>query len=174
MSDPTRSKRIQAIVSRRPGETLRSHEGFLAYLEDRNLANLARKGIATKATLYKWCAAADWQERASEYDAIELEAALEGRAAQRRLAQQILYDGAPEAARTVIRLSRGEKIEGEKASVTLQAAIHALAQAGLVPPKRTELTVQDGPNLSREADAMRKLDLETIRRLVRPPDVGAN
>jgi hypothetical protein len=138
MADPTRSKRIQAIIDRRPGETLRAHAGFLAYLEDRKFSNLVAKGVATSATIYKWADAHGWRDRATEYDAIELEAALEGRTAQRRLAQQILYDGAPEAAR------------------------------------RTELTVQDGPNLSREADAMRKLDLETIRRLVRPPDVGAN
>ena len=64
----------------------------------------------------------------------------------------------------------GRQTPGSKPSVQLQAAIHALAQAGMVPPKRTEVIVDRSDGLDGAREALSGLGLARLEAILALPD----
>lgn len=167
-------------ITRLGGETEPAWAAFLLYAEQgpgRTQAIVAAKVGTGRAAIKRvsgWAKKWRWRERADQWDAAEIEAGRAKRAKFRERAYQTLYDCAEEAAEIVVKLARGDDVGTHgKPSVQLQAAIHALAQAGMVPPKRTELIVEqdDGLGAAREAmSALTLAQLEAILSLEEPED----
>ena len=64
----------------------------------------------------------------------------------------------------------GKESPAGKPSVRLQAAIHALAQVGLVPPKRTELIVDQSDGLDQAREAINAASLAQLEAILALPD----
>jgi hypothetical protein len=120
--------------------------------------------------LQKWAVRHNWRARIEHWDQAEIEEARTARIKLREAAYQALYDKAPAAAKAVIALMEGRQSPGSKPSVQLQAAIHALAQAGMVPPKRTELIVDQGDGLDGAREAISGASLAQLEAILALPD----
>lgn len=121
----------------------------------------------------RWSKDHRWKSRITAWDQAEIEAGRAKRAAAREAALRILADGAAEAAQIVRALAVGEHSPGSKPSVQLQAAIHVLAQAGLVPPKRTELVIDEADPLDPYREAMGDLTRAQLLAILALPDDSA-
>lgn len=147
------------------GETPRAFQAYLAYLdlgERRSLRKLANNGWRL-ASLSRWSAKNNWQERTAAWDAEMLSSAMKKRAEQRERTLQILYDAGPDAAKVLTRLlgghipKDGAKLaqfdrEGKhvgdvpivRPGSLIQTACQTLDRMGIIAPKRIELTGEDG------------------------------
>lgn len=124
--------------------------------------------------LQKWGKKWNWKERAGQWDTAELAEQRARRVSLREAGYAPFYARAPENAKIVNQLAKGEPVGTEgKPSVQLQAAIHALAQAGMVPPKRTELVIAEDDGYDAQREAMSSLTLaklDAILALVEEPE----
>lgn len=118
----------------------------------------------------RWAKRHNWRARVDHWDAAELAEARKERVKLRETAYQALYDQAPAAAAAVIALMEGRQTPGSKPSVQLQAAIHALAQAGMVPPKRTEVIIDQGDGLDGAREAIGAANLAQLEAILALPD----
>ncbi len=169
MSDAPKIKRLDA-------ETEPAWAAFLAWAAlgpgrtyDAARETLGRLPSYTRK-LKSWAKRHNWRARADQWDQLEI---AEGRAARvksRERASQKFYDAASDASDAVIELIGGKELPGSKPSVRLQAAIHALAQVGLVPPKRTELIVDQSDGLDTAREAIDSLGLAQLLAILALPD----
>lgn len=117
-----------------------------------------------------------WAQRAREIDAERLRGAIETRETDRDLIRQRLIDASPRVVESLISLALAETIEPETGrrvpihvprSVQLGAIRETLSLAGVVAPKRVELSGPDGAPIQVQAAvaAARVLSLDEIRTL---------
>jgi hypothetical protein len=167
--DAPRIKRLDA-------ETEPAWAAFLAWAElgPGRTYDAAREALGRPRSytrhLKRWAKRHNWRARADHWDEAELAEARTGRIKLREQAYQALYDKAGEAAQTIVSLMQGDHRKGSKPSVQLQAAIHALAQAGMVPPKRTELIVDQGDGLDAAREALSSASLAQLEAILALPD----
>lgn len=170
-------------IARLDGETEQAWAALVAYCElgpGRTYpatAEVLKHPPSYASQLKKWAKKWRWRERADRWDSAELEAGRGRRAKEAERARQPYFDHAKEMTSVVLDLARGKHEPDARPSVQLQAAIHALALAGMVAPKRTELVVEQDDGLGAAREALSGLDLaqlEAILSIEAPEPEGAD
>lgn len=174
---------------RQPGETLKAFQAFGEYLllgPKRSIGKLAAKE-GRRRTLEGWSSRNRWQDRVAAWDTEQLAKAMQDRSRLQERARQRLIDQVEKAVDTLFELLRGDlralgtttpilDRHGEevgqaplvKASTRLQAAKEILDRAGVMVPKRIELTGADGKELILNAQAaVSKLTDEQLKALTK-------
>lgn len=169
MADDSRIKRLD-------GETEQAWAAFLAYAKlgpGRTYPRaLEALGMARSSTsqLKKYAKRHNWRARVSQWDQLEIAEERASRIKSRDKAAKKFHDAAPAAADRIIKLGQGLHAPGAKPSVQLQADIHILAQAGMVPPKRTELIVDQSDGLDQAREAISAMSLAQLEAILALPD----
>lgn len=152
---------------KRPSETDLSHDAFLVYLHQGVSRSLARVVVELGRDdhyvrqLKRWSSEHEWVSRCAAYDEATWAARKDGRDEARDRARQSLVDAAGAAADTVRELMEDT---GTPPSVRLACAREILSLAGLVAPKRVELSGPDGKDIRVTARrALTGLDTDQLR-----------
>lgn len=131
-------------------ETPKAFDAFTVYLElgpSRSIGKV-RETIGKRSgydrQLEKWSSKYNWIARAKAFDTAELEAKIDDRIKARELARQVYVDNVFELATIQIETIKGKR----KLSTTQQRLLtDALDRAGVLAPKRVEVTGAEGADL---------------------------
>lgn len=158
---------------RLPIETQQAYQAFCSWVGDLPRLALVEFSRATGIphdTVRGWSSRHSWPDRASAHDRALLSQQIARREADRELARQALVDALPEAVALVMALARGEAgPDGDQTplldrhgaqigtrpvvspTTRMRAAQDILDRAGLIIPKRMELTGPNGQELKIQA-----------------------
>lgn len=164
---------MSAPWKQRKGETPKAYTAFMAYVAlgpKRSLRKLSEAEGYNLRQLERWSSQHDWQTRSGAHDVAELTRAMEGREREQHRLRQRVIDQADKALDVMFRLldgkmpRSGDKLEqrsrdGErvthipvvKPSTLLALCQDILDRAGIVKPRRVELTGADGEALELQA-----------------------
>jgi hypothetical protein len=167
------------------GESPKAYRAFLDYLNmtgKRSLKRLVAEHRYIKNSVERWSADNGWQERVADYEGNVLADSIDKRTQTLDRIRQRLVDGADKAVDRMLELLDGQipdkavtfaqmnrdgkevaKIPIVKPSTVMQQAVHILEFAGLIKPKRVELSGPDGTAIQYEAqDAIDNLSEEQL------------
>lgn len=170
-----------------PGETRHSRRAFRCYLEMGPMRSIRRVSAQIgkhRTTIDRWSSRFNWVARADEYDEWLLNRAIEKRAQVVEAAIAKMQTEALEVTDTIIDLARGRMQDGDTvpvfdkfgneigdrpavpAAVRMQAAVRAQECAGIIPPKRVEMSGLDGGPVEAAIEVVHRVNDDELRALI--------
>lgn len=173
-----------------PGETTKSREAFMVYLEMgparslRRVAEKMKRPTGYRRLLEQWSSRFDWVDRTCAFDEQALGDLERLLPAIRRDELRLMAERARQAGVEIWDIARGEfkrgakypvrdhhgNVIGNKPSIPpatrLKAATRIREELGIIPPKRVEMSGRDGEEIRVAAATAKGLDDETLNALV--------